>query len=118
MSPRPPTRAEARAEAGGGGGGVPNLPLQPSVGGVAVGPGPTAGGTTGGAVPAAASTAGGAMGCGMAPMHGAHGQGGKEKRRTPGLSPDEEIYSEDRPWTEGYIGQPQRKAGQSNKDFS
>jgi len=60
----------------------------------------------------------GGMGGGMAPMHGAHGQGGKEKRRTPGLSPDEEIYNEDRPWTEGYIGQPQRRAGQSTKDSS
>jgi hypothetical protein len=59
------------------------------------------------------------MGGGMAPMHGAHGQGGgKERKRTPGLTPDEEIYNEDRPWTEGYIGQPQRKAGQPNKDSS
>ena len=105
----------------GGGGGAPNIPLQPAVGGVAVGPGPSAGGTAGAGAPAAGSGGGamGGMGGGMAPMHGAQGQGGAtERKRTPGLSPDEELYNEDRPWTEGYIGQPQRKAGQSTKEPS
>ena len=105
----------------GGGGGAPNIPLQPAVGGVAVGPGPSAGGTAGAGAPTAGSGGGamGGMGGGMAPMHGAQGQGGgTERKRIPGLSPDEELYNEDRPWTEGYIGQPQRKAGQSTKEPS
>ena len=100
---------------GGGGGGVGPMPLQPSVGGVAVTPSPA-----GGAVPAAAAGAAsagggmaGGMGGGMAPMHGAQGQGGgKDRQRTPGLSPDEELYTEDRPWTEAVVGMPQgRRAG-------
>ena len=87
------------------------MPLQPSVGGVAVGPSPTSGGTQGVSAPAAAAGGGAGMGGmgGMAPMHGAGGQGGKEKRRTPGLSPDEELYTEDRPWTESVIGLQQQR---------
>jgi hypothetical protein len=43
-------------------------------------------------------------------MHGAgHGGGGKEKKRSPGLSPDENIYAEERPWTEPVIGNRRRK---------
>jgi len=53
---------------------------------------------------------GGAMGGGMAPMHGAgHGNQGKEKRRDPSLSPDEDLYTEDRPWTEAVIGNRRRR---------
>jgi hypothetical protein len=49
-------------------------------------------------------------GFGGAPMHGAgHGQGGKEKKRNPGLSPDENIYAEEREWTEPVIGQRRRR---------
>jgi hypothetical protein len=96
---------------GGAGGGVPSMPLQPNVGGVSVGPG--AGGTAGGAGgggPLAASASGGMGGFGGAPMHGAgHGQGGKEKKRNPGLSPDENIYAEEREWTEPVIGQRRRR---------
>lgn len=96
------------------------MPLQPNVGGVSVGPGPTAGGPAGAAPAGGAS--GGAMGgmggMGGMPMHGAgHGQGGgKEKKRTPGLAPDEDIYTEDRPWTEAVIGNRRRKDVQDNKD--
>ena len=60
------------------------------------------------------------MGGGM-PMGGAgagQGQGGgSEKKRTPGLSPDEDLYSEDRPWTEAVIGnRPRRKDVTEGKD--
>ena len=70
--------------------------------------GPTGGGTAGGA----------AGGMGGMPMGGAgHGQGGgKEKKRTPGLAPDEDLYTEDRPWTEAVIGNRRRKDVQDNKD--
>jgi hypothetical protein len=61
----------------------------------------------------------GGMGGGGMPM-GGHGQGGggaKEKRRTPGLTPDEVIYTEDREWTENYIGQQaKRRASADGKD--
>jgi hypothetical protein len=104
---------------GGGAGGASSMPLQPNVGGVSVGPGPTAGGTGPGAGPTGAGAAGGGMGgMGAMPMHGAgHGQGGeKEKKRAPGLSPDEDIYTEDRPWTEAVIGNRRRKDVQDNKE--
>jgi hypothetical protein len=57
-------------------------------------------------------------GMGGMPMHGAgQGQGGgKEKKRTPGLAPDEDIYTEDRPWTEAVIGNRRRKDVQDNKE--
>jgi len=55
--------------------------------------------------------AGGGMG-GMAPMmHGAKGEGSNEKKRNPQLSQDEEIYTEDRPWTEAVIGNRVRRRG-------
>jgi hypothetical protein len=60
----------------------------------------------------------GGMGGGGMPM-GGHGQGGgaKEKRRTPGLTPDEVIYTEDREWTENYIGQQaKRRTSADSKD--
>jgi len=51
----------------------------------------------------------GGMG-GMAPMHGAQGAGqGKEKRRDPRTAPDEDLYIEDRPWTEGVVGNRRRR---------
>jgi hypothetical protein len=57
------------------------------------------------------------MGGGMAPMHSAgQGQQGKEKRRDPKLSPDEELYVEDRPWTEGVIGNRRRREVQDTRD--
>jgi hypothetical protein len=45
-------------------------------------------------------------------MGGMGGQGqnqGKEKRRDPNLAADEDLYKEDRPWTEGIIGNRRRK---------
>lgn len=115
-----PVAASTGAGGGGsGGGGAGPMPLQPSVGGVAVGPSPSASAGTGGAAPVAAAAGGGMMGGmgGMAPMAGGAGaQAGKDKQRNPGVAPDEELYSEDRPWTEGIIGRPERRAGQGKKD--
>lgn len=56
---------------------------------------------------------GGGMGGG-----GGHGQAqsGKEKRRTPGLSPDEDLYVEDREVTEAVIGDRKRRTIQDPKD--
>ena len=60
---------------------------------------------------AAGVTAGGGMG-GMAPMmHGAKGEGSGDKKRNPQLSQDEDIYTEDRPWTEAVIGNRVRRRG-------
>jgi hypothetical protein len=51
-----------------------------------------------------------------APVHG-RGQGeGREKRRTPGLSPDEALYVEDREYTEEVIGTRKRRTIQDPKD--
>jgi hypothetical protein len=117
-----PAAADAGGGAGGGsgGGGVPPMPLQPNVGGVAVGPGASAGGPGAAAGPTAAGSSAGMSGMGGMPMHGAgHGQGGgKERKRTPGLAPDEDVYSEDRPWTEAVIGNRRRKDVQDNKESS
>jgi hypothetical protein len=54
---------------------------------------------------------GGGMGGGMGGMgHGAGGASpGKEKRRDPNTAPDEDLYTEDRPWTEGVIGARRRR---------
>ena len=104
---------------GSGGGGAGAMPLQPAASGPALGTSPAAGGMAG--HPAAASAGGGmagGMGGGGMPM-GGHGQGGggKEKRRTPGLTPDEVIYTEDREWTEAYIGQQaKRRTSADGKD--
>ncbi|MDZ4267935.1 MAG: ESX-1 secretion-associated protein [Mycobacterium sp.] len=102
------------ASGGGGGGGVPGAPLQPAVGAETVAPTPVVGPV----IPAAAAggaagggMAGGGMG-GMAPIMGA-GQGGGtgEKKRNPQLSQDEELYTEERPWTEAVIGNRVRRRG-------
>jgi hypothetical protein len=94
--------------------------LQPNVGGSSVGPSPTAGGPGAGSGPSVAGAAGGGMGGmgGGMPMHG-QGQGaGKERKRTPGLAPDEDIYTEDRPYTEAIIGLRRRREVQEDKDSS
>lgn len=95
----------------GGGGGAPAMPLQPSVGAETVGPAPGAAARGGGSGAIPASAMGAGMGGGMGGM--GHGGGGaqqsKEKRRDPNLSPDEDLYTEDRPWTEGVIGARRRR---------
>jgi hypothetical protein len=93
------------------------MPLSPAVSAETVAPAPAthAAGTT----PASATgaAAGGGMGGGMAPMHGAgHQNQGKDKRRDPNLSPDEDLYTEDREWTEGVIGLRRRRDVQDGKD--
>ena len=119
-----PAAAGAGGGAGGGsgggaGGGTGSIPLQPNVGGVSVGPGPAGAGGAGGAPAtggAAAGMMGGGMGGGMGGAHGGQAQGGKEKRRTPGLSPDEDLYVEDREYTEEVIGARKRRTVQDPKD--
>lgn len=97
---------------GAGGGGAPALPLQPNVGAETVAPGPGGGARGGGsgAIPASAMGAGtGAMGGGMGGMGHGGGMQGKEKRRDPRFAPDEELYVEDRAYTEPVIGNRRRK---------
>ena len=93
------------------------MPLSAAVGAETVAP--TAQAHAASATPGGASTGaagGGAMGGGMAPMHGAGHNPGKEKRRDPNLSPDEEFYTEDRPWTEAVIGNRRRRDVQDGKE--
>ncbi|MDY6871430.1 MAG: hypothetical protein SV966_13295 [Actinomycetota bacterium] len=92
---------------GAGGGGVPPSPLQPAVGAETVAPGAAGPGRAGAAAagPAGAMGAMGAMGGTPMGGHGAgRGPGGGEKKRAPGLAPDEDLYVEDRPFTESVIG--------------
>jgi hypothetical protein len=96
----------------GGGGGVPAMPLQPNVGAETVAPGPSGGARGGGSggIPASAMGAGmGGMGGGMGGMGHGGGQQGREKRRDPRFAPDEELYVEDRAYTEPVIGNRRRK---------
>ncbi len=114
-----PASAGGHGGGAGGGAGGGGGPLQPAVTGSAVAPShgaATHGAQAGHAGPTA--PAGAAGGGGGAPMggQGGHGQGGKERRRTPSLSPDEEVYKEDREWTEGVIGHRKRRDVQGGKD--
>ncbi len=98
--------------AGAGGGGAPSLPLQPNVGAETVAPGPVGGARGGGsgAIPASAMGAGmGGMAGGMGGMGHGGGQQGKEKRRDPRFAPDEELYVEERAYTEPVVGNRRRK---------
>lgn len=107
---KPASAGGAGGGMGGGGGGTPSMPLSPAVGADSVAASPS--GARGGA-PAPAPAAGGGMGGmggGMGGMGGGHGQGqGKEKRRDPKLAEDEDLYIEDRAYTEGIIGRRARK---------
>ena len=103
-------RRRRRRRGGGGGGGGPRPVVTRGDGrdGRAGPPMPVA------AAPAAATAAAGLAGRRdgrrMAPMHGAQGGvQGKEKRRDPRTAPDEDLYTEDRPWTEAVIGNRRRK---------
>jgi hypothetical protein len=94
----------------GGGAGIPKMPLQPATGGDAA-PRPAA------AAPGAA-TAGlgkglsgaGGMGGGMGgmPMGGQGGKGDAKGKRVEGADEDS-LYTEERAWTEGVIGNRPRK---------
>ncbi|OBG55440.1 hypothetical protein A5669_18555 [Mycolicibacterium fortuitum] len=57
----------------------------------------------------------GGMGGGMGGMGGGHGQQGKEKRRDPKLAEDEDLYIEDRAYTEGVIGRRARRDVKDSK---
>lgn len=106
------------AGAGGGGAGAP---LQPGVAAKTVGSTGAMGGTGAGGGAAPVGGAGAAMGGGGMPMGhgGGHGQGGgKERRRNPALTPDEDLYTEDREWTEAVIGNRRRKGVADDKDGS
>ena len=102
--------------AGGGSGG--SSPLSPAVTAETVAPGP--------AVPRcgghARSSHGWWHGGRDGRRHGAHArrragaQQGKEKRRDPRLAPDEDLYTEDRPWTEAVVGNRRRKDVQDGKE--
>ena len=59
---------------------------------------------------------GGGMAGGMGGGHGGQPQGGTDKRRTPALSPDEDLYVEDREYTQGIIGDRKRRTVQDPKD--
>ena len=132
--PKLPTDPSLKPAAASGGGAVvavrepevaaghaPSSPLQPAVGAETVAPSPT-GAARGATVAGAARRGGrwrrdGGMGGGMAPMgHGAGQNQGKEKRRDPNLAPDEDLYTEDRPWTEAVIGNRRRKDVQDGKE--
>lgn len=98
----------------GGGGGMPSTPLQPAMdAGAATAPagaGPGAAGL-GRGMPGAGGAMGGGMGGGM-PMGGAAGQGQNQGKGKRVQSDDEEsLYTEEREWTEGVIGNRPRKAG-------
>jgi hypothetical protein len=97
---------------------VPSSPLSPPVTAETVAPAPIVGAgpgpSTGAAVSAGAMMGGG---MGMAPMHAA-GMGGQqqEKKRNPAVAQDEELYTEDRPWTEAVIGNRRRRGTQEEKE--
>lgn len=116
-NPKLPTDPSLRPAAAGGGAGAggggkaPPSSLQPAVGAETVAPTPRV--TPGAPAAAAGPTTGmgGGMG-GMAPMmHGAKGEGSGDKKRNPQLSEDEDLYTEDRPWTEPVIGNRVRRRG-------
>ena len=86
------------------------MPLSPAVSAETVAPAPATHAASASPAAGTGAAAGGGMGGGMAPMHGAgHGNQGKDKRRDPNLSPDEDLYTEDREWTEGVIGLRRRR---------
>ncbi|UXA07131.1 hypothetical protein KXD96_02930 [Mycobacterium sp. SMC-2] len=96
---------------GGGGAGVPSMPLQPAVDAEAAsrlaGAAPGAAGP-GRGMPGTGSAAGGGMGGGMAPM-GGPGQNQNQGKGKRVQSDDESLYTEERAWTEGVIGNRPRK---------
>jgi hypothetical protein len=100
---------------GGGGAGMPKMPLQPATAGdaaprpAAAAPGLATEGL-GKGLPGAGGTGGGGMG-GM-PMGGQGGKGDAKGKRVE--SEDESLYTEERAWTEGVIGNRPRK-GPSEK---
>ncbi|ORV51506.1 hypothetical protein AWC03_22070 [Mycobacterium europaeum] len=101
------------ASLGGGGAGMPSVPLQPAMEtGAAAGPAsaaPGAAAAAGRGLPGVGGAMGGGMGGGMAPMGGQGQQNAGKGKRVQ--SEDESMYTEERQWTEGVIGNRPRKAG-------
>lgn len=96
---------------------MPATPMSAAVTAETVAPGPTVPAAAPAASGPSSGSAMGGMGAGMAPMgHGAGAQQGTEKRRDPRLAPDEDLYTEDRPWTEAVIGQRRRRDVQDGRD--
>ena len=97
---------------------MPSSPLSAAVTAETVAPAPMVGAGPGPSTGAAVSSGvmAGGMG-GMAPMHGA-GMGGQqqEKKRNPAVAQDEELYTEERPWTEAVIGNRRRRGTQEEKE--
>ncbi|CQD03544.1 putative alanine and glycine rich protein [Mycobacterium lentiflavum] len=109
------------ASFGGGGGGVPAMPLRPGLGSEgsatpqASAPPGAAGLGRGPAIPPAYAALGGGGGAATPPMSpGGQNKVDKGKRVQ---SDDESLYTEERPWTEGVIGNRSRKP-QSEKAAS
>lgn len=100
----------------GGGGAMPALPLQSALGAEA---GSTAGREVAGigrGIPTVGGALGGGGGAGLAPIGpggGPNQEAGKGKR---GPQPDETLYTEERPHTEGIIGQRRRNDAPDKKD--
>jgi hypothetical protein len=109
-----PAGAGGGGSAGGGGGGMPSAPLGPAVAAETVAASPSgarSGGAPVGAAPAGAAAGGMGGGIGGMGHGGGQGQGqGKEKRRNPNLTPDEDLYVEDRAYTDPVIGHRPRRA--------
>jgi hypothetical protein len=95
----------------GGGAGMPKMPLQPATGGDAA-PRPAAAGPGAGTAGLGKGLPGaGGMGGGMGgmPMGGQGGKGGEGKGKRVQGSDDDSLYTEERAWTEGVIGNRPRK---------
>ncbi len=96
---------------GGGGAGIPSMPLQPSADGeasarpAAAAPGAATAGL-GKGLPGAGGMGGGMGGM---PMGGQGGKGGDSKSKRVQGSEEDSLYTEERAWTEGVIGNRPRK---------
>ena len=101
------------ASLGGGGVGMPKMPLAPGQDGEA-GSRPAAaapGGATAGLGKGLPGAGGAGGGMGGMPMGGAQGkQDGGKGKRVQSADGDESLYTEERAWTEGVIGNRPRKA--------
>ncbi len=114
LPPGGPGLKPAGLGGGGGIGGVPPMPLQPSVDAESARPAGAAPG--GAAAPGRIPGVGGAMGGGgmggMAPQ-GGQGQNTSKGKRMEGE--DDALYTEDRSWTEGVVGNRPRKGAGTDK---
>ncbi|OBI13721.1 hypothetical protein [Mycobacterium sp. E2497] len=87
-----------------GGADMPSAPLQPPVEAGSAQSGPGRGPGQGGAAPGSGGAMGGRGGMGMAPMGAGAGQGQGQDKKAKRMQDDEELYTEERPWTSSVIG--------------